>query len=149
MRAPRSHGQLSCQSGALGHGMGDEALAETQHVLRNVCHGRELPVLEADVSWPPRLGRSLKWMAMVTTNTRALGCTCRRSPPLVLMREWLKTLLQMHEAARGCCEPNELNNDLNNDLTENNSMLVKPMFFHRSSMTSTCGSAESIRECPS
>ena len=32
MCAPRSHGQLSCQAGALGHGMGDEALAETQHV---------------------------------------------------------------------------------------------------------------------
>ena len=39
--------------------MRDEALAETQHVWRNVCHGKEPPVREADASWPPRLGRCL------------------------------------------------------------------------------------------
>ena len=56
MRAPRSHGQRSCQTGAPWHGMRDEALAETKHVWRNVCNGKKQLVPEADASLPPRLG---------------------------------------------------------------------------------------------
>ena len=42
--------------------MREKALAETQHVWRNVCHGKVLLVPEADASWPPSFGRGLKPM---------------------------------------------------------------------------------------
>ena len=127
---------FSCVAQDLSYRVRIHSVSQNSHSSRAAQHVARAPLLYPSHLSTTSLSTCTPARPSTRPSTRLLLMSCSHGDASI-HRMCLSVLwVKMHSSTG--YEPKDLTE-------EDNSMLVKPMFFHRQGMTSTCGSAEQIR----